>query len=292
MAHLTLVDRAASRSYRVETADAIVGRDPSAALVVEGAAASVVSGRHARVFLEDGHWWVEDIGSRNGTYAAGHRLHPGTRHRLAIGDEIRFGSTGPRLEVVEAVGRSLAATLAEPMPAVPSRTLAEPAADRPAPPSAPQTPPTPPAGGRQLVRLVMRSGEGKRLVGQDTDVVIGRSADVTVRVEGDMSLAVSRRHARVFYSGWKICIEDLGSRNGTWLNRKRVTGPTVIERGDVIEFGAGGPRLTVEDVALVPAESSRRTESELPARGSTAEFAGELPTPPAIPAVRASGEKK
>jgi pSer/pThr/pTyr-binding forkhead associated (FHA) protein len=138
----------------------------------------------------------------------------------------------------------------------------------------------------------MRSGEGKRLVGQDTDVVIGRSADVTVRVEGDMSLAVSRRHARVFYSGWKICIEDLGSRNGTWLNRKRVVGPIVIERGDVIEFGAGGPRLTVEDVALVPAEGSRRTESELPARGSTAEFAGELPTPPAIPAVRASGEKK
>jgi pSer/pThr/pTyr-binding forkhead associated (FHA) protein len=289
MAHLTLVDRAASRSYRVETTDAIVGRDPSAALVVEGAAASVVSGRHARVFVDDGHWWVEDIGSRNGTYAAGHRLHPGTKHRLAIGDEIRFGSTGPRLEVVEAVGRSLAATLAEPTPAVPARTLVEPAADRPA-----TSPPAPaaPAGGRQLVRLVMRSGEGKRLVGQDTDVVIGRSADVTVRVEGDMSLAVSRRHARVFYSGWKICIEDLGSRNGTWLNRKRVVGPIVIERGDVIEFGAGGPRLTVEDVALVPAEGSRRTESELPARGSTAEFAGELPTPPAIPAVRASGEKK
>jgi pSer/pThr/pTyr-binding forkhead associated (FHA) protein len=272
----------------VATTDAFVVLDPMAALVVEGAAASVVSGRHARVFVDDGHWWVEDIGSRNGTYAAGHRLHPGTKHRLAIGDEIRFGSTGPRLEVVEAVGRSLAATLAEPTPAVPARTLVEPA-DRP-----PTSPPAPaaPAGGRQLVRLVMRSGEGKRLVGQDTDVVIGRSADVTVRVEGDMSLAVSRRHARVFYSGWKICIEDLGSRNGTWLNRKRVVGPIVIERGDVIEFGAGGPRLTVEDVALVPAEGSRRTESELPARGSTAEFAGELPTPPAIPAVRASGEKK
>ena len=108
-----------------------------------------------------------------------------------------------------------------------------------------------------------------------------------------MSMAVSRRHLRIFYSGWKICIEDLGSRNGTWLNRKRVEGPTIIERGDIIEFGAGGPRLTVEDVALVSPES-RRTESELPAVRQEPDntFVSELPTPGPQPARRASGSHR
>jgi pSer/pThr/pTyr-binding forkhead associated (FHA) protein len=292
MAHLTLIDRAANRSYRVDAADAVVGRDPSAALVVEGAAASVVSARHARLFLDDGHWWVEDIGSRNGTYAGGRKLQPGTPHRLAVADEIRFGSTGPRLEVVDAVARTLAQTMAEPAPAVPRPVLLEPS--QPTSARASESPAVPPTPARQLVRLVLRSGDGKRLVGEDVDVVIGRSSEVTIRVEGDMSLAVSRRHARVFHSGWKTCIEDLGSRNGTWLNRKRVLGPTVIELGDVIEFGAGGPRLAVENVEMIPAEA-RRTETEMPAqRDSTSApaFVGELPTPPALPAYRASGDDK
>jgi pSer/pThr/pTyr-binding forkhead associated (FHA) protein len=287
MAHLTILDTAFRRAYRVDTTDAVVGRDPNAAITLEGEAASVVSNRHARVYLADGHWWIEDIGSRNGTFVAGRRLSAGDRHRLSIGDEFSLGSKGPRLRVTEAVG-DLASTMDEPVPAVPVQTLMEPRV------TSVRT--TTPASGvsRPHVRLLLRAGDGKRLVGQDADVIIGRSNDSTIRVEGDMALAVSRKHARVFYSGWKICIEDGGSRNGTWLNRKLVQGPTVLERGDVIEFGAGGPRLTVEDVALVAVDAGSRTNTEIPAQTGTrtGPFVSELPTPPMEQPARRANDKK
>ncbi len=49
------------------------------------------STRHARIFLSDGQWWVEDLGSTNGTYLDGQRL---TRPLQAeIGGSIRIGRT-------------------------------------------------------------------------------------------------------------------------------------------------------------------------------------------------------
>jgi pSer/pThr/pTyr-binding forkhead associated (FHA) protein len=49
------------------------------------------STRHARVFLSDGQWWVEDLGSTNGTYLDGQRI---TRPVQAeIGGSIRIGRT-------------------------------------------------------------------------------------------------------------------------------------------------------------------------------------------------------
>jgi len=268
----------------VDSTDAVVGRDPSAALVIQGDGAMVVSGRHARLFLADAKWWIEDLGSRNGTFIAGKRLAAGDSRRLAVGDEIAFGSSGPKLQVAEVVGQSYASTLLEPVAAVVVKTMAEPRAPVPLRPSA--------SGMVNHVRLVLKGGDGKRMVGQEAEVVIGRSRDCAICVEGDMARAVSRRHARVFYSGWKICIEDLGSRNGTWLNRKQVTAPTIIEIGDAIEFGAGGPRLVVENVELIAVDVTRRTETEMPSLQPGSPFVSELPTPPtARPAARASNDK-
>ena len=48
-----------------------------------------VSSRHARLFPENGAWWVEDLGSTNGTYVGGHRVSG--RERLDPSDEVRFG---------------------------------------------------------------------------------------------------------------------------------------------------------------------------------------------------------
>jgi pSer/pThr/pTyr-binding forkhead associated (FHA) protein len=49
------------------------------------------STRHARLFLSDGQWWVEDLGSTNGTYLDGQRI---TRPVQAeIGGSIRIGRT-------------------------------------------------------------------------------------------------------------------------------------------------------------------------------------------------------
>jgi pSer/pThr/pTyr-binding forkhead associated (FHA) protein len=289
MANINLLDKSSKRAYRVDSADAVIGRDPSSTIPLQGDGSAVVSSRHARFFLEDGNWWVEDLSSRNGTFHNGRRMVTGGRQRVNAGDEVSFGATGPKFKVEEAVGHGLASTLAE------SRQARIPTVAERTPARQPVTPfraDGPAANSRSVVRIAIKTGDGKRMVGQDIEVVIGRSRETTIRLEGDMSLAVSRRHARIFYSGWKVCIEDLGSRNGTWLNRKRVDRPTIIERGDVIEFGAGGPTLTVTDVALLAPDAGRRTEMEMKVIETDAPFVSELPTPAVDrPLFKAAGEK-
>src|SRR3954462_7973116 len=124
MPHLTLLDRSA-RTYRVDSTDAVVGRDPAVALVMQGEGTQVVSGRHARFFLAETGWWVEDLGSRNGTYVGGQRLKAGDRRKLNIGDEVALGSSGPRFQAQELEGPDYSSTPAEPVAATPMHTMVE-----------------------------------------------------------------------------------------------------------------------------------------------------------------------
>ena len=48
---------------------------------------------------------------------------------------------------------------------------------------------------------------------------------------------VSQVHARIFAKGDTFMVEDLGSTNGTYLNRRRVTSPAELQRGDRVKIG-------------------------------------------------------
>ena len=61
-----------------------------------------VSRRHARVTFRDGQYFLEDLGSTNGTFVnRGKRLSPGTRQALSDGDEIIVGKTFLRFRLVK-----------------------------------------------------------------------------------------------------------------------------------------------------------------------------------------------
>ncbi len=61
-----------------------------------------VSRRHARIALRDGQYFVEDLGSTNGTFVnRGKRLAPGARQVLNDGDEIIVGKTFLRFRTVK-----------------------------------------------------------------------------------------------------------------------------------------------------------------------------------------------
>jgi hypothetical protein len=66
------------------------------------------------------------------------------------------------------------------------------------------------------------------------EVTIGRAPGCGVRVEDTFA---SQLHARVFTREGRWYVEDLGSTNGTWLNRKRVHGPLPMSNGDRIAVG-------------------------------------------------------
>jgi len=76
-------------------------------------------------------------------------------------------------------------------------------------------------------------------------VRFGREADATVSVHGDAAKVVSARHAELRVEGNTWLLADLGSRNGTFLNGKRVTGPTPVGQGDVVRLGESGPEYRV-----------------------------------------------
>ena len=67
------------------------------------------------------------------------------------------------------------------------------------------------------------------------DNVIGREGDGVILVK---SSTVSRRHARIAIDGSGAVVEDLGSKNGTYVNDRRIEAPTPIVDGDQIRIGS------------------------------------------------------
>ncbi len=76
---------------------------------------------------------------------------------------------------------------------------------------------------------------GSELFDTDSPVVVGRGSRSGLVLSGE---AVSRTHCRIQYDGTELLIEDLGSANGTYVNRVRVVGIVPVLATDAIHIGA------------------------------------------------------
>jgi S1-C subfamily serine protease len=90
-------------------------------------------------------------------------------------------------------------------------------------------------------RLVFLTGSkaGSAKDMKDGDLTIGRSADRSIAF-GPEEVLVSAHHASILHRHDRYTIRDDGSRNGTFVNGKRIR-EQVLEDRDLIQFGAGGP---------------------------------------------------
>jgi DNA-binding winged helix-turn-helix (wHTH) protein len=70
--------------------------------------------------------------------------------------------------------------------------------------------------------------------------LIGRDAGAVVRID---TPEISRRHARITVGGDVVTLEDLGSKNGTYRNGRRLEAPERLEDGDEIWIGLNLARL-------------------------------------------------
>ena len=66
------------------------------------------------------------------------------------------------------------------------------------------------------------------------ELTVGRAAGCQVTLDDTYA---SQIHARVFARDGQLFVEDLGSTNGTYLNRKKVQGPMAMKRGDKLQVG-------------------------------------------------------
>ena len=64
--------------------------------------------------------------------------------------------------------------------------------------------------------------------------LIGRGERCLIRCE---SVRVSRCHAQIHVTPGRVVIEDLGSRNGTFLRGERIQGASEIQAGDTVHVG-------------------------------------------------------
>ena len=70
-------------------------------------------------------------------------------------------------------------------------------------------------------------------MGEEAEVVVGRASSADLIVEAP---SLSREHARFYWIGDQIRVQDLDSRNGTYINGQRVK-DTFIASGDQLELG-------------------------------------------------------
>jgi pSer/pThr/pTyr-binding forkhead associated (FHA) protein len=86
-------------------------------------------------------------------------------------------------------------------------------------------------------------------------VTIGRSPDNDLAVD---NLAVSNYHAKIYYEGGRMVIEDLDSLNGTFVNDLRVERATLHD-GDKVHVGKHTIKVDTSGDAPVPWDTGRKT---------------------------------
>ncbi len=110
----------------------------------------------------------------------------------------------------------------------------------PAPPPPPAADPSVGRGrrsGRGDERLVVveppeRRGQAFALA---DELTVGRAGGCGVPLSDDTF--VSQLHARVFRRDGQLFVEDLGSTNGTYLNKKKVASAVAMRKGDKLKIG-------------------------------------------------------
>ena len=108
----------------------------------------------------------------------------------------------------------------------------------PAVPARPAQPPRSAKRGSRSAptRLVVTEGTltGTTIPLGQQQITIGRAADATLVLTDDYA---STRHARLFPQNGEWIVEDLGSTNGTYLDRQKVTQPTPVPLGVPVRIG-------------------------------------------------------
>ena len=224
--------------------DAIItlGRDKSCQVVL---AQQAVSRNHARISQEGNLFFLEDLGSAYGTQVNGKPLPKGEKRLLRNGDVIVIAQFDVRFEKVADLPHDVESQktsfVARNMVKDVMRGLS--------------------GGEERYLRVMNGPREGERLeINDASEFVIGRDESADIVFRDDL---ISRRHVKVRRDWSGTHVEDLGSRNGIKVNRKRTSHKTLRD-GDELEVGG------VRFVYLCPSEAPEEQVEPLAPVGAAA----------------------
>ena len=133
--------------------------------------------------------------------------------------------------------------------------------------------------GEEAAMLILREGQGmgtRWRVDRD-NVIIGREEDCDIVLP---SRQVSRNHARIRRSGGRHILEDLGSKNGTFVNGQELTEPYTLQDGDEIQVALSFKLFFVDAGATVPLFFERRVGLRLDKDAKSVWIKGQELDPP------------
>jgi hypothetical protein len=105
--------------------------------------------------------------------------------------------------------------------------------------------------GEENAVLILREGQGmgtRWMIDRDS-MIIGREEDCDIVLP---SRQVSRNHARIRRSGRRHILEDLGSKNRTFVNGQELTEPYTLQDGDEIQVALSFKLYFVDAGATAP----------------------------------------
>ena len=246
----------------------IVGTDPDCDIVVQG---TVVSGHHCRLCLYDAQYVLQDLGSRNGTLVNGHRLQANASVYVNPTDVITLGASIPfpwpkkpkPSAVIITIGRNPSSDIQLDYPMISwnharirshdggwiiedlhstNGTALNRIDNRI------QEAPLAPADDIYLGSFKISAS----LILERKQINQGEAAFERVNLRGDQTVfgrdpacdypldypMISWRHARLTRTPQGVVVEDLNSRNGTYVNGMRVSGSALVQPGQEIGLGS------------------------------------------------------
>lgn len=217
-----------AHSLRVPGPVCVIGRSRSAGVRL---LSPEVSGAHLRLLCRDGGLWVEDLGSANGTCLQGVPLVAGKLHPVPKGASLE---AGPYILSPSLAGDAPSDQDFVDGTATMAGRLLEDLIARGAAPTA-------------TIQVSSPGGvEHRCVIGPGQTLLIGRDPACDI---GSTDADLSRRHAAIRQEISRAVVEDLGSKNGTWLGEMRLLGPTALRSGDRIRLG--GTVLCYEDLGEI-----------------------------------------
>ena len=214
MGALRLTIREGTEPERVVSVDgfpAEIGRDARANVRIE---APAISGVHCALYRAGGLFFVLDRRSRNGTVINGKRIAPGRLKELSEGDEIAIGHVTITVRTVEAGASGGTRTRFKDL--LGSADLAE-------------------AHAGAFIVVTNGPDAGRSLpLDVKGATVLGRAPACDLRL-GDRG--ASAKHCRIALTGGMWEIADLGSKNGTRVDGRRVAGRRGLKNGNEIYIG-------------------------------------------------------
>jgi pSer/pThr/pTyr-binding forkhead associated (FHA) protein len=194
-----------------------IGRGTNNAITLHSKGVS----RHHAIFFSSGHeYFIEDQGSGNGTSLNGSAIKPHQRYLVRPGDVITIDHFHLHFSLGDKLEQSFNEVTDSDMMEVKLLKKVMRALDKDTLPS---------------LEVMNGVAAGKKIFVRDTDteLVVGRDPNTDFMIE---EYAVSRQHARLRRDENEIRVEDLKSKNGTYLNQKKVTSE-ILRDGDRVAFG-------------------------------------------------------